>query len=219
MSEPIPPTNKIRNSAAIKPTLIPQPLEDALGCVTLFAGTSFVLGKPLVDLIRERIQLRPPDRRHPPIPRPLRIGRHLRNTVPADTEIPGNLAPAQAILEVSPTHLQIQVHGEYPQPLPKSERAKVADFYAARDTTAAPLPWPSIAPPFTIIGGVTDFANFAADRATKNLTAFAEITRKAQTEAVELLVAAGKEASNEAAAAVQKAANDATKAAKKAAAA
>ena len=53
----------------------------------------------------------------------------------------------------------------------------------------------------------------------KNLTAFAEITRKAQTEAVELLVAAGKEASNEAAAAVQKAANDATKAAKKAAAA
>lgn len=95
----------------------------------------------------------------------------------------------------------------------------MADFYAARDTTAAPLPWPSIAPPFTIIGGVTDFANFAADRATKNLTAFAEITRKAQTEAVELLVAAGKEASNEAAAAVQKAANDATKAAKKAAAA
>ena len=96
----------------------------------------------------------------------------------------------------------------------------MADFYAARDTTSAPLPWPSIAPPFTIIGGgVTDFANFAADQATKNLTAFAEITRKAQTEAVELLVAAGKEASNEAAAAVQKAANDATKAAKKAAAA
>lgn len=62
---------------------------------------------------------------------------------------------------------------------------------------------------------MTDFANFAADQATKNLTAFAEITRKAQTEAVELLVAAGKEASNEAAAAVQKAANDATKAAKK----
>ena len=24
------------------------------------------------------------------------------------------------------------------------------DFYAARDTTAAPLPWPSIAPPFTV---------------------------------------------------------------------
>jgi hypothetical protein len=26
----------------------------------------------------------------------------------------------------------------------------VDDFYAARDTTTAPLPWPSIAPPFTL---------------------------------------------------------------------
>ncbi|MEY8879776.1 hypothetical protein, partial [Donghicola sp. XS_ASV15] len=46
-------------------------------------------------------------------------------------------------------HLQIQVHGVYPQALPKSERAKVDDFYAARDNTMPSLPWPSIAPPFT----------------------------------------------------------------------
>ena len=26
------------------------------------------------------------------------------------------------------------------------------DFYAARDTTMTPLPWPSIAPPFTLGG-------------------------------------------------------------------
>ncbi|MGX0904367.1 hypothetical protein ACSSV8_002955, partial [Roseovarius sp. MBR-79] len=32
----------------------------------------------------------------------------------------------------------------------KSERTKVADFYAARDNTMPPLPWPSIAPPITI---------------------------------------------------------------------
>ncbi|SHK34614.1 anti-sigma factor, putative, ChrR family, partial [Lutimaribacter pacificus] len=31
----------------------------------------------------------------------------------------------------------------------KSERAKVDDFYAARDNTMPSLPWPSIAPPFT----------------------------------------------------------------------
>ncbi|MGX0905315.1 hypothetical protein ACSSV8_003910, partial [Roseovarius sp. MBR-79] len=31
-----------------------------------------------------------------------------------------------------------------------SERTKVADFYAARDNTMPPLPWPSIAPPITI---------------------------------------------------------------------
>ncbi|MFT7190889.1 MAG: hypothetical protein ACI9AQ_001451, partial [Dinoroseobacter sp.] len=41
------------------------------------------------------------------------------------------------------------VHGVYPQALPKSERAKVDDFYAARDNTMPSLPWPSIAPPFT----------------------------------------------------------------------
>ncbi|MEY8880129.1 hypothetical protein, partial [Donghicola sp. XS_ASV15] len=61
--------------------------------------------------------------------------------------------------------LQIQVHGVYPQALPKSERAKVDDFYAARDNTMPSLPWPSIAPPFTIIQagredgqrGITEF--------------------------------------------------------------
>ena len=29
----------------------------------------------------------------------------------------------------------------------------MADFYAARDNTTPPLPWPSIAPPFTVGGG------------------------------------------------------------------
>uniref|UniRef100_UPI00372A4631 hypothetical protein n=1 Tax=Yoonia sp. R2-816 TaxID=3342638 RepID=UPI00372A4631 len=46
-------------------------------------------------------------------------------------------------------NLQIQFHGEYPHALPSNERAKVADFYAARDNTTPPLPWPSIAPPIT----------------------------------------------------------------------
>ncbi|MEM6939685.1 MAG: hypothetical protein AAF509_06115 [Pseudomonadota bacterium] len=50
---------------------------------------------------------------------------------------------------MSVTNLQIQFHGEYPQALPSNERAKVVDFYAARDNTTPPLPWPSIAPPFT----------------------------------------------------------------------
>ncbi|MFY0648900.1 hypothetical protein, partial [Sulfitobacter geojensis] len=42
-----------------------------------------------------------------------------------------------------------QFHGEYPHALPSDERAKVADFYAARDNTMPQLPWPSIAPPIT----------------------------------------------------------------------
>jgi len=45
--------------------------------------------------------------------------------------------------------LQIQIHGKYLHTLPNIERAKVADFYAARDSTIPPLPWSSIAPPIT----------------------------------------------------------------------
>ena len=33
------------------------------------------------------------------------------------------------------------------------------DFYAARDCTMRPLPWPNIAPPFTLIG-VSPKSNF-----------------------------------------------------------
>ncbi|MFA3918802.1 phasin family protein [Ruegeria hyattellae] len=66
---------------------------------------------------------------------------------------------------------------------------------------------------------LTEFANFATNQAVKNFSNYAEITLKAQSEAVELLVSAGKEASNEAAAAVHNAAAEATKVAKKAVAA
>src|SRR6056297_3329381 len=165
LAGPLPVSNVIPDDgvAAIKTALVPQPLENTLCSVTLLARAAPVFSKPLVHLAGERIQLRAPDRRCPPISRRLRIGQHLRYTVPADPKIPGNLASAQSILEMSVTHLQIQIHGLYPQALPKSERAKVDDFYAARDTTTVPLPWPSIAPPFTLIG-FDRFGQSAADK-------------------------------------------------------
>src|SRR6056297_1047860 len=155
LAGPLPVSNVILDDgvAAIKTALVPQPLENTLCSVALLARAAPVFSKPLVHLAGERIQLRAPDRRCSPISRRLRMGQHLRNTVPADPKIPGNLASAQSILEMSVTHLQIQIHGVYPQALPKSERAKVDDFYAARDTTTVPLPWPSIAPPFTSMKG------------------------------------------------------------------
>jgi len=51
------------------------------------------------------------------------------------------------------TNLQIQFHGEYSKALPSGERAKVANFYAARDRIVPPLPWSSIAPPITRSSG------------------------------------------------------------------
>ena len=136
--------------AAVEPALIAKALKDAPGRMTLLARSPFVFGQPLINLIRIRIQLRALDHRRSPIPRRLRIRQHLRNTVSADPKIAGNLPPAQTILKMGAPHLQIQIHGENPQTLPNIERAKVADFYAARDTTMTPLPWPSIAPPLTI---------------------------------------------------------------------
>jgi hypothetical protein len=50
---------------------------------------------------------------------------------------------------MGPPYLQIQFHGVYPHALPTIERVKVADFCAASDNTMPPLPWSSIAPPFT----------------------------------------------------------------------
>ena len=134
---------------ATEPTFVTKPFKDPLGRMALLAWTGLVFRKPLVDLTRIRIKPGTPDRRRSPISGRLRIRQHLRNTVPADPKIPGNPAPAQPFLKVSVTHLQIQIHGEYPQALPKSERAKVDDFYAARDSTVPPLPWTSIAPPFS----------------------------------------------------------------------
>ena len=61
----------------------------------------------------------------------------------------------------------------------------------------------------------TDFASSAAELASENMAAFAEVAKKVQMETVELLMAAGKEASSEATAAVKKATDDVTAVAKK----
>ena len=66
---------------------------------------------------------------------------------------------------------------------------------------------------------VTDFASSAAELASENLAAFAEVAKKVQMDTVELLMAAGKDASSEATAAVKKATDDVTANVKKAAAA
>jgi hypothetical protein len=135
--------------ASIKPALIAQPFKYALGCVALLTGTTLIFGQPMIYLFRVRIQLRTLNRNRPSITGRLRIRQHLRNTIPADTKIPGNLTPTQPALKMSAPYLQIQIHGKYPHALPNFERAKMDDFYAARDTTMTPLPWPSIAPPIT----------------------------------------------------------------------
>ena len=64
---------------------------------------------------------------------------------------------------------------------------------------------------------VSDLATAAAELASENLAAFAEVAKKVQMETVELILAAGKDVSEEATAAVKKATADVTAVAKKAA--
>ena len=62
---------------------------------------------------------------------------------------------------------------------------------------------------------VTEFASAAAEMASENMAAFAEVAKKVQMDTVELMMAAGKDASTEATAAVKKATDDATATVKK----
>ena len=64
---------------------------------------------------------------------------------------------------------------------------------------------------------MTDFASTAAEMASENMAAFAEVAKKVQMETVELMLAAGKTASADATAAVKKATDDVTANVKKAA--
>ncbi|MEI6097437.1 MAG: Phasin [Alphaproteobacteria bacterium] len=64
-----------------------------------------------------------------------------------------------------------------------------------------------------------DFASAAAEMATENMAAFAEIAKKVQMDTVELMLAAGKDATTETTAAVKKATDTATATVKNAAAA
>ena len=63
---------------------------------------------------------------------------------------------------------------------------------------------------------MTDFASVQAEMAAENMSAFADIAKKVQTETVELMLSAGKDMSADASAAMKKATDEVTKAAKKA---
>lgn len=63
---------------------------------------------------------------------------------------------------------------------------------------------------------ISDFASSSAEMASEHMAALAEIAKRAQTDSVELMTAAGKDVSANAQAAVQKATTDVTAAAKKA---
>ena len=94
--------------AALKTVLVPQPFENTLGCVTLLPGTTDIIAKPLIDDVCEPVQLWPLDRRRSAVAGRYRLDNHFINAVTGDPKRPGYRPLAQALLEIRPTHLQIQ---------------------------------------------------------------------------------------------------------------
>jgi hypothetical protein len=135
--------------ATVEPTFVTKTLKNALCSVALLARAHLVFRQPLITLVNIGIKLGPLNLSRAAIPRRFRTSQHLRDTVSANPKIASELPPAPPILKMRTAHLQMRFHGGYPHALPSNERAKVADFYAARDNTMPPLPSPSIAPPIT----------------------------------------------------------------------
>ena len=110
--------------AAGEPMLVPKAIEDPLGGVALLARAVRILQQPLVDDLCEPVQLRPLDRRRPPIPRRCRIHDHLVDAVARDPEVTRDPTLGHALPEIGPAHLPIQLHGENASALPAARKGK-----------------------------------------------------------------------------------------------
>ena len=133
--------------AADEPVLVPQPLEHPLGGVALLGALPEIVPQPLLDDLGEPVQLRPPDLGASPIPRRNREANIFRTL---SREIPKCLAASRWLMPSAQARRTFRYSStvKMPPPSPPPERAKVADFYAARSATITPLPWSTFAPPF-----------------------------------------------------------------------
>ena len=94
-----------------------------LGRVTLLARTANIFGQPLIDDLTEPVQLRPTDRRRPPIPGRNRKPHDLPHAVARYPKVTCRLSPAHAIT-ARKANLPIQFHGENAPALPKNRKGK-----------------------------------------------------------------------------------------------
>ena len=86
-----------RGVSAVVAVLIPQPLEDARGRVSLLAGAREVILQDAVDDAGERLQLGTPGRGMSLVARRHGVGQHLAHGVPVQTELSGDLPNAHPL--------------------------------------------------------------------------------------------------------------------------
>ena len=109
--------------AAGEPMLVPQPIKNPLGRVTLLAVLASVIAQPLLDDLGEPVQLWPLDRRRPPIPRRYRKTQHLLHALARNPKVTRRLARTHPV-PYGETNLQIQFHGENAPALPDARKGK-----------------------------------------------------------------------------------------------
>ena len=110
--------------AAREPVLVPQPLEDPIRRVTLLARhvRGGVRLQDRLDDAGEALQLRPPDRLPPPIPRRRRIAQHLLHRPTVDAEPPARFPVAQTLIDNRQSNRRIELHAVHPPPLAKTHK-------------------------------------------------------------------------------------------------
>jgi hypothetical protein len=90
--------------------LVAQPLEDALGGVTLLLAFRLVLFQDLIDGADPGVQFRPARRLLPPIAWRHRIPQHLADRVTSQPELPGRLAFTHFVDDDRSPNTRIQLH-------------------------------------------------------------------------------------------------------------
>ena len=96
-----------------------------------------------------------------------------------------------------------------------SKNADIANKWTAETLSKISEITKAKAEPADYAKAITDFASAQAEVAAENFSAYAEVAKKAQIDAVKLFMVAGKEATEEASAAVKKAASEVGNVAKK----
>ena len=151
-----PPTHVVLDYrvSALEPVLVSEPLEDALGGVTLLPGAATVLFQDPVDHTPVRVNLRPARRRTAPVSGRDRVLQHLAHCVSVQPEHARRLACAHPIDHAGPAHPRVHLHLVHPSHLPSSwvqlyGRWRVVWFCSATSRRRHPPTRSIITPPFT----------------------------------------------------------------------
>ena len=109
---------------AAEPVLVAKTLEDPVRRVPLLARHLRIRVRlqDRVDDAGEPVQLGPPNRLPPPIPRRRRIAQHLLHRPAVDPEPPPGLVMAQTLLDNRQSNRRIELHAVHPPPRAKTDK-------------------------------------------------------------------------------------------------